>query len=140
MEESLKRFRDHDPIVLGDLSSDIGQAYNPHSQWVAGLLIEFRLMDLLPHFQQHWWLQHINKWYRVRQGRALWESSNYILGAYWRCFKMVGIIGVRNYPSYHLVLRARLLIYPTKSGHQFYKWGLPAQMGTTNGVRKENGR
>ena len=40
---------------------------------------------------------------------------------------MVGIRGMRNYPSYHLDLRARLLICPTKVGNQHELWGLLAK-------------
>ena len=44
--------------------------------------------------------------------------SDYILGTDWRRFEMVGIRIVRNYPSDHLLLWARLLLYPTEVGHQ----------------------
>ena len=50
LEEALIRFRYQDPIVLGDLSANIGQVQNLHSHQVAELLIEFGLMDLLHHF------------------------------------------------------------------------------------------
>ena len=39
LEEALTRLRDQYPIVLGDLSTDIGKSKNPHSQQVAELLI-----------------------------------------------------------------------------------------------------
>ena len=51
MEEALTLFREHNPIVLGNLRSDIGQYQNPRSQQVDYFLIEFDLMDLLLHFQ-----------------------------------------------------------------------------------------
>ena len=45
------------------------------------------------------------------------ERSDYIMGTYQRRFKMVGIRGVSNHPSDYFILRDRLLICPTDSGH-----------------------
>ena len=73
LEEALSRFQDHIPIVLGDLSADIGQSQNPRIQEVADLLMEFGIMDLLPHFQQRWRCRHIKTCYRVRQAIAMQE-------------------------------------------------------------------
>ena len=50
---------------------------------------------------------------------------------------MVIIRVVRNYPSYHFIMRAILLIYPTEAGHHCYKGGLSAQMETVNGGSDE---
>ena len=58
--------------------------------------------------------------------------SDYILVTYWRRFEMLGIRGVSKYPSYHLVMWARILIFPTKAGHHCnvgdyqHKWELCA--------------
>ena len=54
------------------------------------------------------------------QVRTMRASIDYIMGTYWRCFEMLGIRGVRNYPSYHFILQARLLFGTTKAGHQGY--------------------
>ena len=92
--------------MLGGISSDISQAQIPRSQQVTNLLIEFGRMDLLLHFRQRWRYRHMNTCYWVRQGRDIRARSDYILGID-RCrFKMVGIRGVRNYPSENLVLQA----------------------------------
>ena len=48
MVDSLTRFRDQKPIVLGDLNADI-QAQNPRSNQVADLLMEFGMVVLYHH-------------------------------------------------------------------------------------------
>ena len=45
-------------------------------------------------------------------------SRTYILEKDRRRFEMVGIRGIRNYPSDHLVLRSRILFIPSEAGHQ----------------------
>ena len=40
--------------MLGDHSTNIGQDHNPRIHMVADLLMEFRLMELLPQFPQQW--------------------------------------------------------------------------------------
>ena len=53
LEEALNRFQNQDPIVLGNLNSDIGQAQNTCSQQLSELLIDFGRVDLLRNFFQH---------------------------------------------------------------------------------------
>ena len=48
LAEALTHFRDQNIIVLGDLNTDT-QSYNPLSQQVAELLMEFGLVDLQHH-------------------------------------------------------------------------------------------
>ena len=48
---------------------------------------------------------------------------------------MLGIRGIRSYPSYHFALRDRLLIRPPEACHQCVTGGLPAQIGAVLGVR-----
>ena len=48
LEEDLTRFRDQDPIVLGDLNANI-QDHNTRSQHVADLLMEIGMVHLLHH-------------------------------------------------------------------------------------------
>ena len=72
LEEALTRFWDHSPIVVGDLSANIGQYQNLYIHQVAELLMEFGIMDLLLHFRQRCWCQHMKTWYWVRQGRVIW--------------------------------------------------------------------
>ena len=91
LEEALTHFRYQYTIVLGDLNSAIGKSQKPHSQYVADLLAEFGMIYLVHHFQQRWRYRDTKKWPRVRQVRAMRESSNYILGTNRRRFKMVGI-------------------------------------------------
>ena len=50
LEEALTRFKDQDPIMLGEINGDIGQDHNLRSQKVADLLTEFGLVDLLHPF------------------------------------------------------------------------------------------
>ena len=76
-------------------------------------------------------------WSQVRQGRVMQSRSDYILGTYQDRFKMVGIRGIRNYPSDHFVLRSRLIIYPTEVGHHCEIGVLPGQMGTVKGVSED---
>ena len=61
------------------------------------------------------------------QVRAMRARSDYILGIEWCRFKILGIRGVRDYPLYHFVLQARLLIYPTESG-QHCNLGVPPEL------------
>ena len=117
LEEAMTRFWDQYPIVLGYLNSNTGQSQNPLSQQVSDLLMQFELMDLLHHFWQCWRFRHIKTWSQARQGRLMQVICDYILGAYWCSFEMLGVRGINNYPSYHSVLQARLLIYPTLAGH-----------------------
>ena len=118
LEENLKRFQDQDYIVLGGLNNDIGQSQNPCIQKVSDMMIEFRLMGLIHHFQPLWRFHHMKTWYQVRQRRMLWARCDYILGTDWRQFKVAVIRDVRNYPSNCPTLQTRLLIYPTEAGHQ----------------------
>ena len=64
LEEALKFFWHQDPIVIGDLSTDIGKPHNPHIQQVDYLMTELGLMDLLRHFQQLWRYRHVKTWPR----------------------------------------------------------------------------
>ena len=50
------------------------------------------------------------------QVRVIQASSDYILETDLNRFEMVGIKGVRNYPSDHLVLRSRLINCTTEVG------------------------
>ena len=109
LEEALTRFCDHNPIVLGYLKAEIGQAQNPRSQQVANLLMEFVLVDISHHFRQLWRLCHMKTWSQAPRDRFLRTRCDYILGTHWHKFEMVGIRDVRNYSSDHFKLRARIL-------------------------------
>ena len=137
MEEALKLFQDQYPIVIGDLSANIGKPQNPRSQQVADLLTDSGMMELLHRFWKNWRYRHVNTWPKVRQGRAMKANIDYILGTDRRRFKMVGIRSVMNYPSYHLVLRDRLLFSPTEVVHQCNAWGIPEQVVTVHGVSED---
>ena len=50
LEEALEGIWDQYPIVLGGLNEDIGQSQSPCSQYVADILMEFGLVELLCHF------------------------------------------------------------------------------------------
>ena len=66
----------------------------------------------------------------------MWGRSDHIWGTYRRRFEMVGIRGVRNYSSYHLILQYRLLC-PTEVGHHCDMGVPPAKMGTVHGDRED---
>ena len=97
--------------------SHLDQAHNPHSQQVAAMLLDFSMIYLLRHFRQRWWLCHMKTWYPERQGIIMRSICDYILGIDWRHFEMVKIRSVRNYPSDHFALQARLQICPLEAGH-----------------------
>ena len=81
LEDALSRFRDQDPIVLRNLNANIGQSQNPHSQHVADLLMECRMVDPPPHhFCQNLWFCHLKMWSHVWQRRLLPTRCDYILG------------------------------------------------------------
>ena len=73
-------------------------------------------------------------------GQSDAASSNYILATDRRCFEMVGIRGLQNYPSDHLVLWDSLIFSPTGEGHQCNAWCIPEKVGTVHGGSKETGR
>ena len=98
LEEALTRFRDQHPRVLAEPHADISQSQNTFSQKFDNLMMELGLMNLLRHFQKCWWFRHIKKWYKARQSRLMRARGDYILTIYLHCFKMVGILGTRNYP------------------------------------------
>ena len=78
-------------------------------------------------------------WYPVRQNIVMQARCDYILGTD-RCrFKMVGIRGVSNNPSYHFALQDRLLIFTMETGHHCGTGGLPAQMGAVHEGIEEAG-
>ena len=52
---------------------------------------------------------------------------------------MVEIRGVKNYPSYHFALRARLIICPPEAGHHCAKGSLPAKIVVAHKIRVETG-
>ena len=66
LEEALTLFRYHNPVVLVGLSANIGQYHNPQSQQVYYLMMEFGMVNLLLHFRQLCWYQHMKTWYRER--------------------------------------------------------------------------
>ena len=99
--------------------------------------MEFWLMDLLLHFWKHWRYQHMKTWSWVRQGILMGTRSDFILRTDQCCFRMVGIRGVSNYPSYHLILGARLLCQ-TEAAHYCNTGGLPSQMGMVHRGIQEN--
>ena len=139
MEESLTRFQYQYPIVRGEFSANIVKFQNPRSQYVSDLLMEFGMMDILPHFRQSCQYCHLNMYNRVRQGIMMRERSDFILGTDQRRFKMVVIRGIRNQPLDHLTLQASLLICITKASHQCDVGGLPAKMVTVHGVGEDTG-
>ena len=100
--------------MLGDLSTNIVQSHNPCSQNVAGILIEFGLVDLLHYFRQRWRFCHLKTWSQMRQCRLLQARCDYILGTDRSPFKMAGIRYVRNNSSDQFTLRARLLHHPLR--------------------------
>ena len=53
---------------------------------------------------------------------------------------MVGIRGVRNYPSDHLVLWDRIFFSLTQAGHQYDTGDVPGKEGMLNGDIEETGR
>ena len=69
----------------------------------------------------------------------MWERSDYILGTDRHHFEMVGIRGVRKYPSVHLVLRNRLLIFWSNAGHHCNAGVPSSQMVTVHGGIEDNG-
>ena len=50
LEDYLTRFLDQDPIVIGGLKTNIGQAQKLLRQYITDMLMEFGLVDLLHHF------------------------------------------------------------------------------------------
>ena len=69
IEDSMKRFKD--PIVLGELNMDLDRARSLRSQRVMDLLVEYGLIYLVRHFQQHCRLLNLNTWSQVWQGTVL---------------------------------------------------------------------
>ena len=138
LEESLTSFREHYPIVLGDISANFFQSHNPRSHQVADLLMKFRMIDLFLHLRQRWWFRKTKTWYWVRQGRGMQKRSDHIMGTDRQRFKMVRISFIRNYPSYNFVLQARVLIFPTKEGHHYNAGGPPEKIETVYGGKEEN--
>ena len=125
--------------MLGDLNEKIDQSQNLRSQKITDLLMEFGQMDLLHHFQQHLQFWETKTCYQVIQGIVMRAICDYILGTYWRRFKMVGIRGVKNYPSDHFTLRDRLLICLMEEYRHFGAGGLPEQIGPVHRGREEAG-
>ena len=52
LEEALAHLWYQDPIVLGELNAKISLYQNPRSKKVAGILMEFGLMDLFYQFRK----------------------------------------------------------------------------------------
>ena len=111
-----------DPIVLKDLNVDLNKARSPRSQQVVDLLMEYGLIDLVRHFCQHHQFWNLQTWSQVQQGPVLRLICDYILGADWRRLELVGIRDMRNFSSDHFVVRARLLLRPTRC-HSCYLRG-----------------
>ena len=66
--------------MLEDLNVDLDEAQNLHIQLVAGLLVEFGLIEFMHHFWKRICFFHPKTWTQVRQGTVLRERCNYILG------------------------------------------------------------
>ena len=112
-----------DTTVLGELNADIGKSQKPRSQKVANLLMEFRMMNLLHHFQQSCQFRHTIVWYQVIQGSVIQARCDYILGK----------DQYKELPSDHFALQARLLVCPTEAGHHWGAGGLQSQIGAVHG-------
>ena len=140
LEDALVCLRDQYPILIGDLRANIVKPQNLHRQQVTDLLTDFGLVDLLHHFRKNWRYKHVHMWPWERQGRSMQSSSNYILGTGRHRFQMVGIRGVSNHLSYHLVLRARLLFSPTEAGHQCNAGFILAQVVMIHSYKEDTRR
>ena len=68
-------------------------------------------------------------WSQVRQCKVMQARCDYIMGTDRRHFKIVGIRGVRYYPSDHFTPRARILIFPTEVRPHCGADGLPSKIG-----------
>ena len=90
--------------------------------------MDFGLMDLLHHYRKLWNFRHMKTIYQVIQGILMHARGDYIMRIDRRLLEMVGIRGTRNYPSDHLSLRSKLLIYLTETGHHVGTGGLPSQI------------
>ena len=73
------------------------------------------------------------------QGISMQARCDYMLGAYRRRFKIVGIRDVRNYPSNKFSLQARLLIYPMEADQHYGAGCLPSQIGAVHGGIEDAG-
>ena len=84
-------------------------------------LAEYCLIELVRHFQQRRRFQELKTWSQVRQGTVLRSRFNYILGADWCHFDIVGIQDMRNYTSDHFAIGSRILQRPTHCNSR-YLW------------------
>ena len=70
-EEAPQTYKGLNPIVLGVLTVDLDEAWSSQSQRVAGLLIDFGLIDLFRNVQQRCHFRDLKTWTQVRQGTVL---------------------------------------------------------------------
>ena len=122
IEEALNCFLGRDPIVLGDLSTDVGRMGNPQDQQVVDFLVSFGLVDFLSHFRQSLRFRNMKTWWQVLQGKLLHSRCDYILRSGRQLFETVGIWDMRNFSSGHLSLHARLLRCTTWCHIQYLRW------------------
>ena len=79
LEEELNRFPGKEPVLLGDLNTDIGRLRNPWGQQVKDYLASLGMVDLLDNFRQRLRYRNLNKWWQVCQGQILWSRCDYVL-------------------------------------------------------------
>ena len=113
LEESLNCFLVRDPVVLGDLNTNIGHLRNPRDQQVSVFLAYFGLVDLLGHFRQRLHHFQLQTWWQFLQGIVVHSFCGYVLGSYLCLFETLVVWEPRNFTSCRFSLCAWLLRQPT---------------------------
>ena len=122
---ALLRFPGHKLTVLSDLNVDLMKPMTQRCHQVAGALATFGLQDMLQHFKQQTNFSHKLTWWQKCRGKIQRARNDCILEADRRLFQNVSIWDPRKFSTDHCMLKALLLLRPTKS-HKAYLKGQKA--------------
>jgi hypothetical protein len=118
----LDRFAGRDPILLGDLNVNLEDSTSSRNRDVAKVLAPYGLFDMLPRFRQRKRIRHNCTWWKRVNEVILRSRCDYIMGRDQRLFETILIRDPCHCMMDHYMLKARLLLRPTKS-HKAYLRG-----------------
>jgi hypothetical protein len=119
LTEALNRFPNQQPIVIGDLSTDLEDLSQTRTMETNNLLASYGLINMIAQFQQRRKHRNCKTWLHMRNDPLIESRCNYILGTDKQLFKSVQICTPRHYTSDHRMVLAKYMA-ETPKAHKKY--------------------
>jgi exonuclease III len=97
LTKALERFPNQQPLILGDLNTDLEDPTRPRSIETNNLLSTYGLIDMIAQFQQRRRHRDRTTWFQRKQDTMITARCDYILGSNRRLFKAVRICTPRHF-------------------------------------------